>query len=106
MKQIVTLLSSLFIVCSFAQFNAADANSAKKLDLNRASVSELATLPGIGKSKAKAIVEHRSKSPFQEVEELLQVKGIGKKLFGKIQNLVMVTPRSTSKYMGVKRSSP
>ena len=52
---------------------------AEPLDLNTASADQLAsTLNGIGQSKADAIVAYReAHGPFQRVEELALVKGIG-----------------------------
>jgi len=65
--------------------------SAGKLDLNRASVEQLVGLPGIGETKARAIVEYREKNgPFRKAEELMNVKGIGEKTFEKLQPLVTV----------------
>ncbi len=50
------------------------------LDLNRATEADLDALPGIGPSKAKAILAHRDKiGGFRRVEQLLDVKGIGPK---------------------------
>jgi competence ComEA-like helix-hairpin-helix protein len=51
-----------------------------RLDLNNADASALQReLSGIGESKAKAIVAYReTNGPFSSVEELLEVKGIGK----------------------------
>ena len=43
------------------------------------------TLKGIGESKAKSIIEYREKTPFKSIEELLNVKGIGKAMFEKIK---------------------
>ncbi len=48
-----------------------------RVDLNRATVSELMRLPGVGQRKAQAIVAHRQKAPFRRVEDVLQVKGFG-----------------------------
>lgn len=62
-----------------------------RLDLNRASVSELDELPGIGPTKAQAIAELRdSRQGFRTEEELLEVKGIGPKLYDKIRDRVKV----------------
>lgn len=59
------------------------------VNLNSATEEELVALPGIGPSKAKAIIEYRSTHPFQSVEELKNVRGIGdhtlESLKGKIQ---------------------
>ena len=50
------------------------------VDLNTAGVDELTTLPGIGESLAKRIVDYRTEhGPFTCVEELGNVSGIGEK---------------------------
>lgn len=61
------------------------------LNINEADASALATLPGIGPSKAKAIVEYREKKgAFRQVDDLMKVKGIGKKMMAKIRDQVRV----------------
>jgi competence protein ComEA len=48
------------------------------ININTASAEELTALPGIGEQKAAAIVEYReANGPFQTVEDLLLVPGIG-----------------------------
>ncbi|KAE9643781.1 helix-hairpin-helix domain-containing protein [Pseudomonas sp. PB106] len=51
-----------------------------RLDLNEADAATLQKeLAGVGEAKAKAIVAYReTNGPFASVEELLEVKGIGK----------------------------
>ena len=41
------------------------------------------TLNGIGESKAQKIIEYRTQTPFKSIEEIMNVKGIGEKLFEK-----------------------
>lgn len=48
-----------------------------RLDPNRADVSSLAVLPGIGTERAEAIVRARSLAPFERAEDLARVPGIG-----------------------------
>ena len=53
-------------------------SSTAPLNINQADVSELEQLPAIGPVTAQAIVDYRSAhGPFQSIEELDQVKGIG-----------------------------
>ena len=61
-----------------------------KVDINNASIKELTTLKGIGITKAKSIIEYRKKHKFKKVEEIMNVKGIGKKTFEKIKNEISV----------------
>ena len=49
------------------------------VDINSASVKELSSLHGIGKTKAEAIVLYRKGHCFKNVSELSLVKGIGNK---------------------------
>ena len=51
-----------------------------RLDLNRASVAELMALPGVGRVRAESIVLHRvRRGPFRTLSELATVDGIGPK---------------------------
>ena len=62
-----------------------------KVDINTASKEELMTLPGIGESKASAIVDYREKGgPFSDIEDIKKVNGIGEKLFDRIKDLIRV----------------
>ncbi|WP_219836263.1 helix-hairpin-helix domain-containing protein [Paenibacillus sp. R14(2021)] len=71
----------------------AKANNAGKIDINHARAAELDALPGIGASKAAAIVADRQKNGlFQHVEDLLRVKGIGPKLLEKMKSSIVLQP--------------
>jgi competence protein ComEA len=64
-----------------------------KLNINLATLSELDALPGIGPAKAQAILDYREKlGRFKSTEELLQVKGIGAKIYEKIKEVTTVDP--------------
>ena len=61
-------------------------NTSSKVSINNASQEELMTLPGIGESKAKDIIEYRNTNGlFNSIEDLLKVKGIGESIFDKIK---------------------
>ncbi len=61
------------------------------ININRASVDELETLPGIGRVLAERIVEYRQRNGgFQSVDELLEVRGIGPKKLEDIRPLATV----------------
>ncbi len=65
---------------------------APKLDLNRATEEEFASLPGIGPALAARIVEYRERAGrFGSIDELLNVKGIGEKNLQKLEPRLKVT---------------
>jgi competence protein ComEA len=58
-----------------------------KININTSSQSELETLPDIGPSKAQGIIENR---PYDSIEEIQRVPGIGEGIFKKIRDLITV----------------
>ncbi|AFG35983.1 competence protein ComEA-like protein with helix-hairpin-helix repeat region [Fervidobacterium pennivorans DSM 9078] len=65
--------------------------SNEKININTASLEELEKLPGIGPSKAQAIIDYRTNNgPFKSIEEIKNVKGIGEKTFEKLKDLITV----------------
>jgi competence protein ComEA len=65
--------------------------SSGPIDLNTATVDELDSLPGIGPSIAKAIVDERERNgPFRSVDDLERVRGIGPSKLDQIRALVTV----------------
>lgn len=63
----------------------------EKVELNRATLEELISLPGIGEARAKSIIEYRTANgPFRETTELMNVSGIGRGTFEKLREYVYV----------------
>jgi len=61
------------------------------VNINSATETELQNLPRIGPAMAARIVQHRQQyGPFRSKEELMKVKGIGKKTFEKLKDLIVL----------------
>lgn len=61
------------------------------ISLNTASLEELMTLPGVGEAKAKIIIEYREKcGKFKKKEELKNIKGIGEKIYEKLESYITI----------------
>ena len=61
----------------------------KKLSINKATAEQLQSIPGIGPSKAAAIVDYRkANGKFVKIEDLQNVPGIGAKLLAKVKSQV------------------
>ncbi|KRA87200.1 competence protein ComEA [Pseudomonas sp. Root68] len=101
---VFALLTSASVTASAAPVKAPEVTSAPlvqdvaakapsgKVDLNSADVPTLQReLAGVGEAKAKAIVAYReSNGAFASVDELLEVKGIGKALLDRNRDRVEV----------------
>ena len=60
--------------------------STNKISINNATKEELMTLPGIGESKAKDIVDYRTKNgPFKKLEDLKNIPGIGENVYNNLK---------------------
>jgi competence protein ComEA len=63
----------------------------KSINLNKAGVDVLITIPGIGKRTAENIIEQRTKlGGFKRVDDLLKVKNIGAKKLDKIKKYAYI----------------
>lgn len=68
-----------------------EASSDGKVNINQADSTLLQTLPGIGPSKAEAIIEYReTNGPFKMIEDIMNISGIGEKTFEKLKNSITV----------------
>jgi competence protein ComEA len=66
--------------------------SPQKIDINRAEAWLLEALPGIGQTLAERIVDYRNASgPFQRIEDLLKVSGVGEATFENMKDLITVS---------------
>ncbi len=73
---------------SSSAVSSADTNP---ININTASQDELETLPGIGPSKAAAIIEYRSiHGPFTTYEDILGVTGIGEKTLDGFKDWIVI----------------
>lgn len=67
---------------------AAEVAQVPQVNLNTATVAELQRLPGVGPARAEAIVAYRERRPFRRVEELMRIRGIGRKTFRRLRPML------------------
>ncbi len=64
-------------------------DSKGKININKATVEELMTIPGIGQVKAQSIVDYRNENgKFNSIDELTNITGIGVKTLEKLRDKV------------------
>jgi competence protein ComEA len=67
-------------------------NASGVININTATKDDLETLPGIGPSTAQNILDHRdANGPFQTIENIMDVSGIGEGRFNQIKELITVS---------------
>ena len=63
----------------------------RPINLNTGDMDELTLLPGIGEVIARRIIDYREKhGPFQSIEEIMNVSGIGESTFADIKDQITV----------------
>ncbi len=94
-----TLLTLLVILAmaavSTVSLDAAEKQAAaggdKLININSADAAQLAKLPQVGPKMAQRILDYRkSNGGFKRVQDLMKVKGIGEKVFAKLQPLITI----------------
>ena len=83
-----------------SKLNKSKNNHKVRVNINTASAHQLmASLKGIGSKKAAAIVKYRKKNgKFTSIDDLLKVKGIGKKLMAKNNGRIQLSGKNTMKH--------
>lgn len=67
------------------------ASKDNKISINTGTLEELQTIPGIGESKAKAIIEYREQNGnFKNIEEIKNISGIGESTFEKFKEYITI----------------
>lgn len=61
-----------------------------KININTATIEELMTLSGVGKSKAESIIKYRNETKFESIEDIKNVSGIGESLYDSIKDNITV----------------
>lgn len=70
---------------------------AEPIDINTADAAALIELDGIGPRKAEAIITYRNEhGPFQSVEDLAKVSGIGERMIDNLRDQVSVSATTAS----------
>jgi len=70
------------------------------VNLNTAPPEVLGLLPGVGPAKATEIVRYRTKRPFKTVDELVRIKGIGRKMVRRFRGHLAVAGPTTAAVAG------
>lgn len=89
-------LCLLLGTAGLAAETSGEAAPAGKVNINQASAAQIAFLPRIGEKVAVRVVEYRkSNGPFARAEDLMEVKGIGEKLFLTLKPYLAVSGPTT-----------
>ena len=105
MKRLMTTLAAVAV--GFTMMGAMGAQAAPRkasskvmsgvLNLNTATAAQLDAMPGVGPKAAERIIAFRAKTPFTRPEELIKVKGFGKKKLDKLKGHLAVSGPTTLK---------
>lgn len=67
-----------------------ESSSGDKININTCTKEELTSLPGIGEVLAGRILEYREQNPFNTIDDIKNVSGIGEKKFESIKELIRI----------------
>jgi competence protein ComEA len=90
----IMIMAGLFVAL-FLFAGGVSAEDDKQVDINIATVEELAKVPGLNKDLATRMVERRTENgEFVDLEELLEIEGIDNTLLRSLRKHLMIDPAS------------
>jgi competence protein ComEA len=99
MAKAMVVVAAMWSVVPAAAWAKGSHKSAPKVEgvanLNAASAQQLDLLPGVSPKTAAGIVSYRAQHPFNRAEEVVRVKGFGKKRFEKVKGFLTVSGPTT-----------
>lgn len=104
MKKLVntSLLMAIFVAALATSASGAKRTVPRKphpvtgvCNINTAPLSKLTILPYVGRSRAKAIIQHRKAHPFRQAKDITKIKGIGRSTFQKLKKHITITGPTT-----------
>jgi competence ComEA-like helix-hairpin-helix protein len=101
---------ALVLACVLALAIPWPARAGKGVDgvvnLNTADPGTLGLLPGVGPAKAAQIVAYRKRHPFRTVDELVRIRGIGRKMVRRLRTHLAVAGPTTAAGVVVSAAAP
>jgi competence protein ComEA len=95
-RRLVFALAAILCASGLSAAGNSEAVAGKKININQATAKDLANLPRIGAKVAERIVEYRqAHGSFGKVEDLMEVKGVGEKLFTQLKPYVALSGPTT-----------
>ena len=91
------LALAALLLCTAGTPAFAEGKISGVVNVNTASAAELEMLPGVGASRAKAVIEAReAKGGFKSLDDLLAVKGIGEASLAKLRPHLTLEGKTTA----------
>lgn len=86
------ILPAVALLAATLASPAVSGEKAARININTATAAELESLPRIGPEVARRIIEYREKNgPFKRPADLLNVRGIGDKVFEQLKDRITVS---------------
>jgi competence protein ComEA len=92
-----SILAGLAMLWALAsRADSVETSSVPKININQASAAQFTLLPRVGSKQAERIVEYRkTHGQFSQIEEIMEVKGVGEKLFGQLKPYLALSGPTT-----------
>ncbi len=89
-RRIVTSICCALLSACLLLASPLQAQDAKPVNINTAPVEVLVELDNIGETLAQRIVDYRQEKPFESIQEITEVSGIGEGTFQSIKDDITV----------------